>query len=396
MKITDVRVFEVRGEMAFDGEFWEERLIRPIDVYPEHKAEGPGWLQKLEEGRYAMRSIFCEIETDEGVTGLGGPTTTDQALVIVQQLAPLLIGHDPLATERIWDGAYRLMVHGRKGTPMMALSVVDCALWDLKGKWAGVPVYRLLGGPVRTSIPAYASALGYSLEPELVAQRARSFVAQGYRAMKWFFRDGPTDGVAGIARNISLVKTLRDAVGPDVELMLDCWMSWDVPYTLQMAEKLAPYTPRWLEEPVLPDKIAQYSEIRRRSCVSIAGGEHEYTRWGIKALLDVGAVDVLQPDIYWAGGISEMVKICALASAYDIPVIPHGHSVPATVHLIASQPVTTCPLLEYLVKWNTIHQYFLANPISPVSGEVSLPTAPGIGMALDDSKIHERHDLAFG
>ena len=393
MKITAVRLYELRGEMAFEGEFWEERLIRPVDIYPEHKTQGAGWLRQVEEGRYDMRSIFCEIETDEGLTGIGGPTTEDQAFVIRREIAPLLIGRDPLATERIWDVVYRSMVHGRKGTAMMALSVVDCALWDLKGKWAGVPVYQLLGGPVRERIPAYASALGFSLEPEKVAAQAKRFVDEGYGATKWFFRHGPTDGVEGINKNVELVETLRDAVGPDVDLMLDCWMSWDVPYTVAMADRLAVYHPRWLEEPVLPDKIAQYAEIRRRSAVPISGGEHEYTRWGIKALLDAGAVDVLQPDIYWAGGISEMLKICALASAYDIPVIPHGHSVPATVHLIAAHPVTVCPLLEYLVKWNTVHQFFLAEPVVPVDGHVTLSATPGIGMALDEDKVLERREL---
>ena len=395
MKITNVNLFEVQGEMAFPGTFWEERLVRPVDIYPEHKAEGAHWLPTPDEGRYTIRALFCQIETDEGVTGMGGPTTHDQAYIISQQLAPLLIGHDPLATERIWDRLYRSMVHGRKGTPMMALSVVDCALWDLKGKWAGAPVYRLLGGPTRETIPAYASALGYSLEPELVRQRALEIVAQGYTATKWFFRHGPTDGPQGIAKNVELVRTLREAVGPDVDVMLDCWMSWDVPYTIQMAQRLAEWRPRWLEEPVLPDKIEQYAEIRRAVDIPIAGGEHEYTRWGLKALMDARAADVLQPDIYWAGGISEVVKICNLASAYDLPVVPHGHSVPATVHLIASQPVTTCPILEYLIKWNEIHQFFLKHPLKPVNGHVTLPTTPGIGMELDEAKIQDRREISF-
>jgi L-rhamnonate dehydratase len=146
---------------------------------------------------------------------------------------------------------------------------------------------------------------------------------------------------------------------------------------------------------VMPDKIPQYAEIRRSVSTPISGGEHEYTRWGIKALLDAGAVDVLQPDIYWAGGISEVHKICNLASAYDIPVIPHGHSVPATVNLIASQPEPVCPIVEYLVKWNTIHQYFLKHPIVPVNGKVSLPTEPGLGMTLDEDKIQEMEELRF-
>jgi L-alanine-DL-glutamate epimerase-like enolase superfamily enzyme len=395
MKVTAVRVFELQGIMEFPGEFWEERLIRPVDIYPEHQVEGPTWLDKVAEGRYRIQAHFVEIETDEGISGLGGPMPADQATIVGQQLAPLLIDHDPLAIERIWDRMYRFMVHGRKGVVMQAISVVDCALWDLKGKWAGVPVYRLLGGPTRDTLPAYASALGYSIEPDRVRERAGEIVAQGYRATKWFFRHGPTDGRAGIAKNVELVRTLRETVGPDVDIMLDCWMSWDVPYTIDMARRLEEYQPRWIEEPVLPDKIEQCAEIRRNVRIPIATGEHEYTRWGLKALMDAGAADVLQPDIYWAGGLSETLKICALASAYDLPVIPHGHSVPATVHLIVSQPVTTCPLLEYLIKWNEIHQFFLKHPVKPVDGVVGLPTQPGIGMELDEAKIESRRELTW-
>jgi L-alanine-DL-glutamate epimerase-like enolase superfamily enzyme len=395
MQITALRTFEVQGVLEHAGAFWEERLVRPVDVYPEHKAEGATWLAAIDENHYRIQACFVEIQTDSGVTGLAGPTTHDQAYLIARQLAPLLIGHDPLATERIWDRLYRYMVHGRKGIVMQAISVVDCALWDLKGKWAGAPVYRLLGGPTRETIPAYASALGYSLESERIRERATEIVRQGYSATKWFFRHGPTDGPLGIAQNVELVRTLRETVGPDVDLMLDCWMSWDVPYTIQMAQYLWEYRPRWIEEPVMPDKIAQCAEIRRHTQTPIATGEHEYTRWGLKSLMDAGAADVLQPDIYWAGGLSEALKICTLASAYDLPVIPHGHSVPATVQLIASQPVTVCPLLEYLIKWNEIHQFFFANPVRPVQGCVSLPTAPGMGIELDTAKIETRRELAF-
>ena len=395
MKITEVRLRKVRGTMEFPGEFWEERLIRPIDVYPEHKAEGPPPLEKVGEGRYRMESIFVEVLTDEGVNGVGGPISLDQAFIIDTQLRALLEGADPLAHEAIWDKLYRCSVHGRKGVNMMAISALDCALWDLKGKWANAPVYRLLGGPTRTEIPAYASALGYSIEPERAAARAREIVAQGYRATKWFFRDGPSDGTEGMFRNVELVAALREAVGDEVDLMLDCWMSWDVPYTIQMAERLEEFEPRWLEEPVLPDKIESYAEIRRRVSIPISGGEHEYTRWGLKLLMDTGAVDVLQPDIYWAGGITELLKICAIASTYDLPVIPHGHSTPASAHLIASQPASLCPLLEYLIKWNEIHQFFLKAPLKPQGGVVRLPTSPGLGMELDEAKIEQEQLLRW-
>jgi L-alanine-DL-glutamate epimerase-like enolase superfamily enzyme len=290
---------------------------------------------------------------------------------------------------------YRHSVHGRKGSTMLAISAVDCAIWDLKGRALKTPVYKLLGGPTRTEIPAYASMLGFSIHPDRAVDRAREMVKQGYTAMKWFFRDGPADGRAGMERNLDLVQQLRDGVGDSIDIMLDCWMSWDVPYTVKMAALLEEHEPRWIEEPVLPDKIESYAEIRRRVNVPISGGEHEYTRWGLKQLMDAQAVDVLQPDIYWCGGITETLKICAIASTYDLPVVPHGHSTNATAHLIASQPASLCPILEYLVKWNTIHQWFLKTPLQPENGVVTLTDTPGLGMDLDEAKIEEQTPLSW-
>lgn len=395
MKITAVRLWQLSGRMRFEGEFWEERLIRPIDIYPEHTGEGAGWLPKIEPNLYAMSSIFIELETDAGVSGIGGPISADQAYVIDQQMRGLIEGADALAHERLWDRIYRSQVHGRKGVAMMALSAVDCAMWDLKGRVANLPVYQLLGGPTRTAVPAYASALGYSLEPALVAQRAKELVADGYTATKWFYRHGPQDGRAGMDKNEELVATLREAVGASVEIMTDAWMSWNVPYTLAMARRLERYRPFWIEEPVLPDKIESYAAIRRQSPVPTAGGEHEYTRWGLHQLIAAGGVDFVQADIYWAGGITEVLKICAIASVYDLPVIPHGHSTPASIHLIAAQPEPLTPMVEYLVKWNEIHQYFLKRPIKPINGMIQVPAGPGIGMDLDEAKIEKRLELRW-
>lgn len=397
MKITRLRLRQLTGTLQHDGAFWEERLIRPIDVYPEYRAQGPvAWMpRRLDDGRYRIESVFLEVETDEGVTGLAGPVPHEVASIIDQQFRPLLTGQDPRATERLWDLMYRDAVHGRKGPVMMAISAVDCALWDLRGKWLGVPVYRLLGGPVREALPAYASMLGFSLEPEQVAARAREVARQGFTATKWFPRHGPQDGREGIARNLELARTLREALGPDVDFMLDAWMSWDVPYTVRMAERLAELEPRWIEEPVLPDMIDACAEIRRRSPVPIATGEHEYTRWGIKQLLAAGAAEVLQPDTYWAGGLSEMVKIAAVSSCYGIPVIPHGHSVPANVHLSAALPIPTVPLVEYLVKWNELLQFFWKTPLTPVAGMIRVPDGPGMGMEIDPAKVEEERELSW-
>lgn len=393
MKIANLRLHQVSGTIRPEHDQWEERLIRPVDIYPEHRIDGPRDAEMPLNGR--ITAIFVELETEDGATGRGGPITPDQAFLIDTQMRSLIVGSDALAHERLWDRLYRDQVHGRGGVAMMAISAIDCARWDLKGRVTNLPVHRVLGGPTRSAIPAYASALGYSLEPKLVAERARAMVAAGYRATKWFFRHGPSDGRAGMDRNEELVATIRDAVGPDVDVMMDAWMSWDVPYTLAMARRLERYRPRWIEEPVMPDKIQSYAAIRRESPIPISGGEHEYTRWGIHRLLAAEAVDVLQPDIYWAGGITEMLKICALASAYDLPVIPHGHSAPASIHLIAAQPEPLTPMAEYLIKWNDVHQFFLARRTEPVNGMIPVPEGPGIGMDLDAAKIEEERDLTW-
>jgi L-rhamnonate dehydratase len=396
MKITDVRLHQVSGVLPFEGQFWEERLIQPIDVYPEYRSRNQRKEMRANaEGGVPITSVFVEIETDEGVTGIGGPTSVDVAFIVQRQFREYLIGEDPIANERIWDLMYRSAVHGRKGEAMFAISVIDSAIWDLKGRWANAPVYKLLGGPIRREIPAYASALGYSIEPEKAYERAKMFVEQGFKATKWFPRNGPTDGHDGIRRNIELVKALREAVGPDTEIMIDAWMSWDVPYTISMAEQLLEYRPYWIEEPVMPDQIDAYAQIRAKSPVRTAGGEHEYTRWGINQLLQAQALDFIQADTYWAGGITEMQKIFTLGSVHALPVIPHGHSVPANLHLSVAQPITLVPWVEYLVKWNEIHQHFLKFPVKPVNGMLTVNDEPGLGMDLDPAKIESETFLDF-
>jgi L-rhamnonate dehydratase len=395
MKIERVTCTAYEGTMEHPEAFWEQRLIRPVDVYPRFQSEGTPLLPRSGPSSYKVSSVFVRIDTDNGTTGTGGPITEEQAFIIKRTMAPLLVGEDPLATEKLWDVLYRYCVHGRKGVEMMASSALDCALWDLKGRHFGVPVYVLLGGPTRTSVPAYASALGYSLELDAVRARAVDLVARGFRATKWFPRHGPADGVAGMRRNVALVSALREAVGPDVDLMIDAWMSWDVPYTLRIARELEDIGPRWIEEPVTPDKPQSYAEITRRigNTIAVSGAEHEYTRWGIHQLMQARAMHIYQPDTYWAGGITEMMKIAALASAYDVQLVPHGHSVPANVNFTFSQPPTLVPMVEYLVKWNILHQWFLKNPVHPVQGAVGLPTAPGLGMDIDEDKVESRQEL---
>lgn len=402
MKVTNVRIRELIGTIKYPEDFWQERLRMPTDIYPRFKARTArdvysGWKFISESGgKQRVRNVFLEIDTDEGITGISGPINwLPPAFYIDTQLKPILIGQDAFATELIWDQMYRNAIHGRKGDNMHAISYVDIALWDIKGKALGQPVYRLLGGPVQDKIPAYASALGFSIEPEKAREKVKEFRAQGYTATKWFVREGPTDGPEGERKNVALMKTLREAAGPDMKIMIDCWNSWDVPYTLKMADLMADYQPYWFEEPVLADLPESYARLRAECPVKIAGAEHEYTRWGAKMLMDMGACDIYQLDPVWAGGISELMKICALASTYDVQVIPHGCMPHINAQVSFANNAVLVPMMEYLVVLNEMWQYFLKTPLKPVNGFFSPPDKPGIGIELDESRIESERELSW-
>ncbi len=400
MKITNVRIREVTGTMKYGGVLMEERTIRPIDIYPEWKrrtaADEGGWGQASTDGTYKVSHCFIYVDTDEGISGVFGPAySPGSRFYIDTQLKPLLIGQDPVATELLWDQMYRNAIHGRKGDNLMAISAIDIALWDIKGKWLGQPVYRLLGGPVRDRIPAYASAVGYSLELDKVKERVKQFVRDGYTATKWFLREGPTDGPEGVRKNVELIKTIRETAGPEMEIMIDVWNSWDVPYTLKIAELIKEYRPLWIEEPVLPDLPQSYARLSQKCPIAIAGGEHEYTRWGVKMLMDMGAMDIYQVDPTWAGGISELMKICALASAYDVQIMPHGGVESVLAQVSFTQNAAVTPMMEYQNVLNESKQFFLKQSTKPVNGYIYPPESPGVGIEVDESKVEAERDISY-
>jgi L-rhamnonate dehydratase len=391
MKITAVRLLRLRGTMRTDGPFWEERLVRPIDIYPEYRGRNDFEGGRQTGDAFKLEQYFLRVETDEASIGVAGPVPEMVAVFVAKRLRPIIVGQDPIAHEKLWDQMHRIMVHGRQGDAMLAISAVDCALWDLKGRWLGQPVFRLLGGPTRDAVPAYASMLGFDvLDMGRVRARSAEYRDRGYRAQKWFFRHGPMSGPEGLHKNVELVRTLRETLGDDYDIMLDCWQSFDPPYAIELAERIAEYRPRWLEEAVMPDRIDSYVRVKERTNIPLSGAEHEYTRWGFKRFIDAGALDILQPDIYWAGGLSETLKIAAYASAHDLIVIPHGHSSPAGIHFSLAQSPILTPYQEFLVKWNTINQHFLAHPVAPEGGVIAQPTQPGLGMDLDPAKIEEQ------
>ena len=404
MRIRDVKLYKVSTTVRYEGVFWEERLLRPIDVYPEHDAEKPGeWnVKSVGENLYRIQGTFVEIESDEGLKGvfgpIGAPIGDIEAFIVSRRLKPLLVGADPFEREKLWDKMYRLLVHGRKGYAMMAISAVDCALWDLLGKALNKPVYVLLGGPTRDKIQAYASMLGFSIDPSEAGKRAEEYVEKGFKSMKWFLRYGPQHGIKGFERNVNLVKAVRDAVGYDVDIMVDAWMSWNVDYSFKMACALDRYEVLWLEEPLMPDDLAGYMRLKEKMrsaglSIKLAGGEHEYTRWGFKILIDNQVFDILQPDIAWAGGITETLKICSIASASGIQVIPHTAVMAATLNLAFGLPANVIPLAEYLVKWNIVNQAVYGTQYHPISGEFDRPKLPGLG--LEFRKDAEKVELGF-
>src|SRR5919199_5274136 len=315
MKIRELNCFQVSGPAHVDA--FEERQLQMLDIYPEFARRGPAGPADR------VIDTYVEVVADDGTSGLFGPIFDETAPIVLARLARHVVGQDALAYERLWDVLYRQDRHARKGYEMMAISAVDCALWDLRGKLLGLPVYRLLGGPTREHVPCYASMLSHSLDPGRVRERARWAVEQGYTAQKWFFRYGPSAGLEGLERNVALVRTVREAGGPHVELMFDAWMGWDATYTIRLCERIAEYRPRWVEEPVPPDRVGDFAAIRRATTVPIATGEH-----------------------------------------------------------------------EYLLRHAPAKQHFHVDFLAPERGSIALPTAPGLGIALDEAKVGERIELA--
>lgn len=342
--------------------------------------------------------VVVEVETDSGITGVGtcGAGSVGVEPIVNEHFGPLVTGTDPFNVELLWSKMYRASArYGRRGAAIAALSGIDIALYDIMGKALGVPVYDLLGGRSRESITAYVSKLYALPDLEELAEEARAHVEDGFTMMKQRFGFGPADGVAGMRKNIELVRTVREAVGDDIVLAADAYMGWDVDYTIQMERRLRPYDVRWIEEPLMPHDIAGYVRLCRVSETPISHGEHCYTRWDFAELIEREAAHILQPDVNRAGGITEVRKIFAMAAARDLPVVPHSNEL-HNLHLAFSQ--LNCPFAEYFpnaeLDGNTYFWHlFNGNPVAD-GGQLSLAgDRPGIGYTLNHDVV-QRHAYA--
>jgi L-rhamnonate dehydratase len=269
------------------------------------------------------------------------------------------------------------LFYGRKGVVVNALSGVDLALWDLLGKVRGEPVYQLLGGPVRSELQFYAT----SSRPDLAKQL-------GFIGGKMPLRHAPAEGEEGLRKNLDELRIMRERVGPDFSLMWDCWMSLDLAYATRLATAAAQYGLEWIEEALSPDDYWGYADLKRAvpRGMLVATGEHEATRWGFRLLLDMGCCDILQPDVGWCGGLTELIKISALADAHKTLVIPHGSSV-YSYHFVVTRH--NSPFAEFLMmspKADQVIPMFspllLDEPV-PVNGKMKVPDRPGFGGRLN-------------
>lgn len=346
-------------------------------------------------GKNGRKALYLKIQTDAGVAGLYGPIDNEAAMFVDQFFKRHLVGQDPLAHEAFWDRMWRADRHSRGSHYLMGLSAVDNVLWDLRGRLFGLPVYRLLGG-TRKTVRTYASCLGFSQEPSALQAKARELKEQGYRHQKWFVRDrGPSHGPAGVEQDVEVVRLAREAVGDDVDLMFDAYWQWDLQYALAWARRAEPYHPRWIEEPFQTANLDAFIELSRETSIPVATGEHFYGRWDVHEFLKADAIMVVQADPEWCGGVSELVKICSLASVHGVNVIPHGHSLHAAMHVVASQPQEVCPLVEYLIqKMQTYYDFEVHQP-RPVKGMLALPDRPGFGIELDESRIADIRPVSW-
>ena len=386
MKITEVKAFEIdldalKPKRKHGEEGSSPRLsyqwdglepASPMARYPAYKARRSSWSAK-------WKSTVCIVTAADGTFGLGvssfaGPVSR----IINDHFSPHIVGENCMATEKLFDMMSRLATpYGSQGMASYAISAVDLALWDLKGKVLNRPVYELLGGPQKEKIFCYATGFESAWYLEL-----------GFRAMKLPFPYSPADGEEGLRKAEELVAAVRDQIGPDVALMLDCWMALDVDYTVRLAERLRPYRLRWIEDYLLPDDTEGFAQVRQRlPWQTLATGEHWYMPQSFARAANQRPVDILQPDPLWVGGISACLRICHIAEGAGLEVIPHGGmNLPYGQHLAYAMPAIT---------WGE-RSGGVSPPGVPLAETVALPgtaviedgylvpsDAPGFGIEVD-------------
>ena len=379
-RIKDLRVYNVKPSdkagtyfRQGDAKHWlvDSLISNPMSGYEKYREKRSSW------GIGILGAIVVEIETEDGVVGVAtGSGGVPAAWMIHNHFRRFVVGQDARNINMIWDQLYRSSLpYGRKGLPIMAISAVDLALWDLNGKVRGEPVYNLIGGKVRDEITFYCTT------PEPV-----SIKALGFWGAKVPLPHSHFEGEEGMRKNYEFLNRHRESVGPDYPLMVDCYMSLTADYAIRLAELCKPLNIHWWEEVLSPDDVEGFRQIKAaQPTLKWTTGEHEYTRYGFRRLLEERLLDIVQPDVMWVGGLTETLKIAAHASAYDVVVVPHG-SGPYSYQFIASQTGPAfCEYVAASADGKSIMPVFgdlFEGEAMPVNGKLRISDAPGFGMVL--------------
>ncbi|KLN53384.1 L-rhamnonate dehydratase [Variovorax paradoxus] len=385
--IRQVRAYTLRGGGAdyhdqSDGHWIDDHISTPMSKYPEYRQSRRSF------GINVLGTLVVEVEASDGTVGFAVTTGGEPGAFIVEKhLARFIEGARVTDVEKIWDQMYQsTLYYGRKGIVLNTLSAVDLALWDLMGKLREEPVHQLLGGAVRNELQFYATGA----RPDLAKQ-------MGFIGGKLPLQHGPAEGEEGLRRNLEKLAHMREQVGPDFWLMYDCWMSLDLNYATRLAHAAADFRLKWIEEALPPDDYWGYAALRKNmpAGMMVSTGEHEATRWGFRLLLEMGCCDIIQPDVNWCGGLTELVKISALADAHGALVVPHGSSV-YSYHFVITRH--NSPFAEFLMmapKADEVVPSFnpllLDEPI-PQQGRMSVNQLdkPGFGVRLNPECMLER------
>jgi galactonate dehydratase len=354
--------------------------------------------------------IFVQVDTDAGITGWGeittypGPVANRAVAAYVDQIGAWLKGEDPANIEAIWQKTFRAMTYvGTRGATTAAISAIDIALWDIRGKVLGLPIYQLMGGPVRDRIPLYCHPYKPT-SPETITASAKEIAASGFKAFKMdpmihnmsSGNAGYLDGelsAAVEAEALEILAAAREAVGPEMEILIDAHGLYNVPSAVRLANKMAAYNIFWFEEPVPPESWKALKQVREQVNVALCTGERLHTRWEFVPIFEGGLADFVMPDVTWTGGISELKKIATMAEAYYIPISPHDASGPVNV-MAGAQVMMTVPNFYKL----EVHRYDLSGynilidqPLDVRDGCLHLTNRPGLGieMNLDTLRAYE-------
>ncbi|MGW3956505.1 L-rhamnonate dehydratase [Streptomyces sp. NPDC004752] len=348
------------------------KVASPMTVYPEFRDDRGASI-----GPAADQTVVVEVESASGHVGVAATAGGLAAAAVIElHLAYLVEGEFPMAHERLWDRMFHSTLrYGRKGLVLHAISAVDLALWDLHGQITGLPVYELLGGPVRDAVPLYATG-----------PRADTARKLGFRAAKLPLTWAPCEGEEGFRANVAAAEEARELVGPDFPLMYDCWMSLDVDYAARLAHAVAPLGFAWLEEPLPPDDYDGLRRLRARmpQTMALTTGEHEYTAAGFRLLCEAG-VDVIQPDPAWCGGLTELRRIAAVARTTSTRLIPHTGGLYSAHFAMAHREVDMAEFAIMEGECDTAHRQHgdFIGEVLPVDGQIIPGEGPGFGLTID-------------